>query len=386
MLPLGIIPTDEALISGITNLPEFACSSIPMHERPYAIEAVRSFSVPDEASVALARALDRMLRSACMARHPASPATARLLYSSYDAALPGEQQPRGMFVQGLSGVGKTTALQRSLSRYPQCYEHREFPAFVGGLRQLVWLHIDVPATGKLKDLATSLIFATAAALDLDSDYIDRVMAGRRTGTELFRAWSQLAKAHFLGVLVLDEAQNIFRLTALNERKSPKSDHLRVAEDALLKELLLFINSSQVAVVLSGTPDAAALLSRRMSIAQRLTSYGYHELDPFSGPDDIAFKAHFLPALLRFQFAEPRLGNSEELRTLLYQATAGIRRLIRMIWESAHVIAARQEEQLDLPHIKSAINQSGGTIQPAVRALLSGDPVRLREYEDLLRRL
>lgn len=387
LVPLGSIPTDEELISQITHRPDLPSQAVQPHERPYAIERVRGLSVPDETSVAVARALDRMLRSSYTARHPASAATARTLYSRYDAAPPGEQQPRGLFVQGVSGVGKTNALQCGLRRYTQCHEHAQFPNVVGNMRQLVWLHIDVPATGKLTELAVDLITATASALDIDTDYIDRMLRGRRSGPELFRSWTQMAKAHFLGVLVLDECQNIFRLASLTHRKAAtKPEHLRVAEDALLKELLLFINTSQIPLVLSGTPDASALLGRRMSIAQRLTSYGYCKIMPFRGPNDVAFKDHYMPALLAFQFDKPFLENSEELRELLYQATAGIRRLIRMIWESAHSVAATQGERLELRHIRTAIEQSKETTQPAVRALLSGDPSRLQEYEDLVRQV
>lgn len=385
LAPLGAIPSDEALLTALMDVPSLSDGFTRMHERPYVIEAVRALSVPDETVHSIARALDRMIRSSYHAREPARITTTRSLYSSYDAASAGQPQPRGAFIQGISGVGKTVGLQRALSRYPQCHTHETFPGFVNGLRQLVWLHVDVPATGKLKDLAEHLIDATVQTLGLESECADLLLRGRKSGSALFRSWVQLAKSHFLGILVLDEAQNIFRLSSVRQRKLSNPDHLRVAEDGLLKELLLFINSGQIPVVVAGTPDAEALLRRRISIAQRLTIYGSFRLEPFSGPDDHAFKEHYMPQLLRFQFGEtPILSNTKELRELIFQGSAGIRRLIRMIWESAHAIAAEKQEDLDIPHIKQAIKVSLAHLQPAVRALISGDPSGLRQYEDLWR--
>ena len=117
-------------------------------------------------------------------------------------------------VVGHSGVGKTEAILRALNRYPkQVIVHEKFPRLEGSHPQVVWISVDVPASGKAIDLARNLMVAWDAALhraipDREARFLD--IPATRDGARLLDEWRQVAISHFLGVLHLDEVQNFFK--------------------------------------------------------------------------------------------------------------------------------------------------------------------------------
>jgi hypothetical protein len=84
----------------------------------------------------------------------------------------------GFTVIGMSGVGKTTAMERVLSLYPQCIIHTRYVDTPFYVKQLVWIKLDCPYDGSIKGLC--LNFFSEMDRILGSKYSKTFPASRIT--------------------------------------------------------------------------------------------------------------------------------------------------------------------------------------------------------------
>jgi hypothetical protein len=300
------------------------------------------------------------------------------------------QSPIAACVEGLSGVGKTQACLRSLRCFPsQIVEHASFPKLVEGHRQVVWLSVEVPPSGKAADLARALMEAwnraTGSTRFQSSLEKERIRDGMRALDE----WRQVAVSHFLGVLHLDEIQNLFKIASLRKRRGSTGDsttELSIVEDQLLRWLLYLTNSGQVPLLVSGTPDGIGALGRRMSTLQRINTGGYHLIAPIQWKDISAkLETSFLGQLARYQYVRHPLPMDENLARLIIDLTGGIQRIVIALWVAAHRVAlARKEDALRIEDFQRAAATWLRPLMPAVEALRDANPAKMARYEDLVR--
>ena len=290
----------------------------------------------------------------------------------------------------LAGTGKTAAILRCLGSYPlQVIRHASFPQLVGGHDQVVWLSVDVPASGRGTDLAASLMMEFDRVTG-GTRFQSALLRQRRDGMRMLDEWRQVASSHFLGILHLDEVQNFFKMSALKQRSrragSPHAHELSIVEDQALRWVLTLMNTWQIPVLISGTPDGIHALTRRMSNLGRIVTSGYHPFHPFDISSDAAFNDLFLKPLGRYQYVAKKITIDSELAELILELTAGVRRFIIALWIAAHRVALeRSTGDLRLDDFRRAAATYLAPIAPAVAALRSNDPVKMARYEDLLPR-
>jgi hypothetical protein len=361
--------------------------ALPPHVIEHELFAIRRLHVPSPAGIALAKTLDILIRQGYVHRNPSTAATWERLYNGPTAEYEQDGVQLAATVVGISGAGKSTALIRALRLKPQVVVHERFPNLVGAVRQLLWLKIDVPASGKIRDLVES--WAAAADEALGTDYLSDLQKGRRRSPEsLAREWVQRMGCHFPGLLVLDEIQNLFKIER-KERRAASGDRqsrllLRVVDDEALKMLLTLINACRFPVVVCGTPDGIDAFGTRMSTSQRLVTGGFHRMAHSSSPDDVYFRQNLLPLLFEYQWLPGGLALNDEVANVMYQLSAGLPRLCGSLLIHAQRLALEAEgKALSLAHIYAAAAGPMATTQPAVRALLSRDPGRMALFEDLL---
>jgi hypothetical protein len=260
---------------------------------------------------------------------------------------------------------------------------------VGPHQQLVWLSVDVPASGRAVDLAANLMRALDKATGGNRFSAD-LAKERRDGMRMLDSWRQVASAHFLGILHLDEVQNFFKLASLKRRNKRNgandAPELSIVEDQCLKWILTLMNTWQVPLLLSGTPDGIGALTRRLSNTERIVTSGYHPFHPFNSADDPTFRELFLKPLGRYQLVQNKLAIDDELAKLVIEVTGGIQRLIVALWIAANRIALeRNKGDLRLADFKKAAATYLAPVAPAIAALRSKNPERMSRYEDLLPR-
>jgi hypothetical protein len=342
--------------------------------------------VPTPAGIELAQSIDVLLRQGYVHRNPAKTGTWRHIYiqDSADDHCPVQL---AACVVGLSGAGKTSALERALSLRPQVVVHERFPHMVRPVQQLVWLKVDVPGSGKVVDLVESLARAADAALG--TTYTADLLKGRPRGARMAHEWLAKMACHFPGLIVLDELQNLFRIQSKVARRRSKPGErpeLAVVEDETLKFILTLTNASKIPFVGCGTPDGIAAFTTRMSTAQRLLTGGYHRIDPHPPAKDGYFRRHLLKCLEDYQWLPEKMDITAEVADEIYRLTAGVPRICMMLWVHGQKRALTcKASALSPEHLRHAAANALAPLQPAVEALLSQDANRMAQYEDLLPR-
>jgi len=210
----------------------------------------------------------------------------------------------------------------------------------------------------------------------------------RDGIRALDEWRQVAMSHFLGILHLDEVQNFFKLSSLKQRKNRQGKgelpELSIVEDQCLRWVLNLINTGQISVLFSGTPDGIGALTRRLSTLGRLTTMGYHPFDHFADPMAPPFRKTFLEQLGKYQYVRTTLPVDDALAKAIIELSGGIQRFVIALWIAAHRVAfERKSDDLRLDDFRVAALTWLAPLAPAVAALRSGDPEKMARYEDLV---
>lgn len=402
---LGPILSREQALAKLRLVPAIPgeMAGVPKHIRLHMLMVVRDLHLPSLEGARVLETTDMIIRQGYRYRDPTAAATWSVVSAEPLSALRPRAPPMAAVVVGHSGVGKTVGIQKAFDCYGrQVVVHEDFPRLKGPHYQMVHLSADVPASGRTEDLAANLMIAWDNAVegvlpDVGRRFAATLAKSRRDGPKMMDEWRQVSGSHFLGALHLDEVQNFFKIPPLERRRKMAAGkgggtyqgegelELRIIEDQALKTILTLTNTWQIPLILSGTPDGVEALTRRLSNAQRFATSGYHKMSEFSSASD-PFFVNFMEALGQYQFVVKRLPVDAELQALVFTLTAGIQRLIVALWVSAHRVAfERKEDSLRLDDFKKAASLFLAPVAPAVAALLSKDPRRMRAYEDLIPR-
>lgn len=387
---MGPMLSPEEALKALHYIPDLprGIADVPRHERLLHLLDVRDFHYPPPIERRLQQTMSMMLWQSYKYRDPRAATTW--------ASIGGEAQRQGILlpsaiaasVEGLPGVGKTQACLRGLRCFPQVIAHATFPKLTGEHLQVVWLSAEVPASGKGIDLARVLMEAWGTATGSKRFDEWRTKDRTRDGMRALDEWRQVAVSHFLGILHLDEIQNLFKLSSLRRRsgKGAEQAELSIVEDQLLRWLLYLTNSGQVALLVSGTPDGIGALTKRLSTLQRINTGGYHAIDPIRFDPDRALGTTFLGQLGQYQYVKHPLPMDANLAKLIIDLTGGIQRIIIALWVAAHRVALeRKDDTLRLEDFTKAAGTWLSPLAPAIAALREGNPVKLSRYEDLVPR-
>lgn len=382
----GPILSPSELARRLTYLPDIPgdMHDVPLYVRSHMVSSVWDLHIPSLEGMRVAQTVDVMLRQGYARCRPDTPDFWRRMFQNQSLIT----QPNAAAVVGLSGVGKSVAIEKALSLYPVYVDHERFPGFVTGFRQLLWLKIDAPDSGKSIDLAANLMRATDQALGTDyfSDYMDK---RNRRGPDMFRAWQKIAAKHMLGLLIIDEIQNLFKQAPVAARRrlragSLERPELRIVEDETLKLILSGTNTWRNPLMVTGTPDGMEAFNTRLSTAQRLITAGYHVLSPIPSADDQIFTKTIFPTLSQYQWVNNKIEPSDRLRQLVFDLSAGVPRIYICLWIAAHRYAFEgNRDALTLKDFSEGFRKYLYPLIPAVEALKSNDPGKLARYEDAL---
>jgi hypothetical protein len=279
---------------------------------------------------------------------------------------------RSLSLIGCSGSGKSCTLSRILATYPQMIFHEKF-----NFTQIIYLKLDCPLDGSLKNLCNHFFRAIDTALG--TDYERKYALKRHTVETLMALMSQIANVHAIGVLVIDEIQHL---------SASKSGGV----EKMLNFFVTLVNVIGLPVIMVGTPKARAIFEMDLRSARRGAGFGSLLWEPMQEPNPKMeaeqIKATewgaFTDKLWQYQWLQKRDEIlTEEMRRCWYDLSQGILDIVVKLFVLAQMRAIVTRTERVTPQLmKKVYDDELKPVHPMLAALRSGDPERIAQYSDL----
>lgn len=375
------------LLEAFTQTRNLKSGTVPSFQDLNAPRVVRSHSIarlsddffqPLNNHILLTEKISLMIRGGYVGRNPCTGDLQKHLQNGYERIQKGDlnafkfesvkSTAQSMLLIGCSGYGKTTSLIRTLSAYPQVIYHHNF-----NIEQVVYLKIDCSHNGSLKEIC--LNFFRALDQVLDTNYEKQYGLKRYNIQALLTKMSQLANAHALGLLAIDEIQHLSR------SKSGGSQEM-------LNFFVTMVNTIGVPIMLIGTPKAREIFEADFRSARRGAGFGAIFWEPLPeyiddqlNPEWVAFTDNLWKQQLLNQRDEFL---SDEIRHVWYDLSQGIIDIVVKLFVLAQLRAiAANKERITSKLLHQIYNEELKPVHPMLEALRSGNVEKISRYSDLI---
>lgn len=266
---------------------------------------------------------------------------------------------------GISGIGKTTAIERLLLMYPQVIKHFEYNGENFTRTQIVWLKIDCPYDGNLSTLCKSF-FKTIDDI-LGTRYLEKFGYSSRVTSTMLINMTKLAWRYGIGVLVIDEIQHL--LNAKND-----------IED-MLNFFVTLSNTVGIPTVLIGTSKAQKIFKGNFRQARRAASEGSIIWDRMT--KDSPEWEFFLESIWEFQGLKNVVDLTDKIKAVFYDECQGITAVaVNLFLLSQERALQEGKEELTVSIIRETAKNDLQMIQPMIKALRNNNLSEIMKYEDI----
>lgn len=365
-LPPILSPEEAA--EAIRYKPSFEIEerNLEPHIKLHCVERIKDLIEPLSDHIDMEQRFSRMIRHGytSSSRNPMSAEYIKLINTGADAIKMNDlryyekyAQDRtsasGFVILGMSGVGKTTCVERILLTYPQIIKHRNYKNKKLFINQIVWLKLDCPFDGSIKGLC--LKFFHSIDLLLETTYLDK--HGKGSVESMLPKMAQLSLFHGLGVLVIDEIQN------LNQSKSGGSQKM-------LNFFVELVNTIGIPIVLIGTREGLQPISQAFCNARRGTGEGDKNWLPMLQNTEWS---KLIKAIWSYQWTTEECPLTQQISDILYQESFGITDIAIKLFIIAQWRAITTGHKMISPQIiKSVAKDSLNLVKPALDLMKRGD--------------
>ena len=376
--------TEKEFLSCVTVMPNFAPEEnfLQPHLRIHCIERLSRYFEPINKTLQLQQAISVLLMQSYIARNILKPEYARRANQIYQAiqnkggktlenfVLENKQGKKSTSASGFtfigpSGMGKTTNLINILDLYPQVIAHPEHNTY-----QIVWIKVDCPHAGSLKGLCIDFFLEIDRLLG--TNYFKKFGSRQKTEDIMLAQMVQIAHTHHLGMLVIDEMQNL-----VNARRS---------KDDLLNFLVKMDNIIGVPVIRVGTNEAYPILQGNFRNARRGTGEGGVLWDRMKQEDEDEWEEwkFFVEGMWKYQWTAEYTILTDEIYEALYYETQGIIDLVVKLYKMVQwrAIAEGEEEIITADLIHEVAKEGLYLVKPMLDAIRSGDTEWMLKYKDI----
>ncbi|MGE7114172.1 ATP-binding protein [Lysinibacillus sp. NPDC047702] len=270
---------------------------------------------------------------------------------------------------GISGIGKTTAIERLLLMYPQIIKHEIYEQQPFNRTQIVWLKIDCPYDGSLSTLCKSFF----KAIDdlLGTRYLEKFGYLNRVTSTMLLHMTSLASMYGIGVLVIDEIQHLL--------------HAKNDQEEMLNFFVTLSNTVGIPTVLIGTSKAQQLFKGNFRQARRAASDGAIIWDRMA--EDSEEWEFFLETLWELQCLKTCSELTEDVKRTFYEECQGITsvavNLFILAQERALFDENNEDEIITVKVLKQTAKKDMKIIQPMLNAIRNNDFAAMYKYEDIM---
>ena len=329
----------------------------------------RRFFEPLSMNFNLAGRFDSMLRHGYVGRNPLCLGSFREAREKLEQTIQnplGRDLPldfnQGLTMIGISGIGKSRALERVSALYPQVIQHHSYRGHRFTWTQLIWLKLDCPPDGSIIGLCTNFFLQIDRILG--TNYFQNYGIRNRPSQPAMVAYmNTVAFNHSLGVLIIDEIQNLRR------KRDPE----------MLDFFIQLDNEIGVPIILVGTPAAEEILGGDLRRARRASGQG--EMRWSRMQNDVEWK-YFLESLWCYQYVQKQSDPSDELVQTLYYESQGITDLaIRLYFFAQRYAIVTGEECITRETIQTAARLGLHSVQRFLRDIRDNNIKKIKAHGD-----
>jgi len=346
--------------------------NLDWHQRIHALQRLtHQFFQPRVQHGVLEQKFSVLIRQGYIGRNPATAAFKKHLNNGYDRIVNKditltvrkevESTAVGFSIVGLSGCGKTKAVQKCLEAYPLAIFHPELHII-----QIPWLKLECPRNGSLTELCYN--FFRAVDGRIGTQYFNTYCKPRVSVDSLIAEMAQIANLHAIGVLVIDEIQH------LSKKRSG-------GEEAMLDFFVTLTNSIGIPVVFVGTPKARNLFATDFKMAKRTTGLGNVLWDRIPQDDEWNRLVNYI---WKYQWLRSKGNLTQQITDTLYDLSQGvIDILVKLYVLSQWRAMILGKEILTVELIKKVYEDDLQPVHKMLQALRGGNPEEIAKYGDLV---
>jgi hypothetical protein len=344
--------------------------NLSIHHRYHALLRLTRLYQPTHKTIELELKFSRFLRYGYVNRNPNSKENTMVLnelkdrlINKYDLGLtPDIRTTSSSFtLMGFSGIGKTSAIERVLSLYPQVIVHKYPLSSI----QITWLKLNSPHDGSIKTLCMDFFLKVDELLG--TNYLERYGKKRNSNSSMVVRMGQVARLHCVGAIIIDEIQHLLI--------GKKTD-----SEELMNFFVTMVNEIGVPVMLIGTMKAKSVLQQDFRQARRSSGHGDMVWQQMMNDDN--WKV-LVSAMWDYQWTKNETKLTQEWIDFLYEQSQGITDVALKLYLLGQSYAIESGvEKLTFEIIKYVKKEYLKLIQPMLNALESGKEQEISKYEDI----
>lgn len=351
--------------------------------RYHVLKRIKNFIQPLPIHFEVERRLSTLIRRGYLARNPLDKTFLERIRTLHELRESEEQSYEyiderlnhirstadSLSIIGISGIGKTTAIERLLLMYPQVINHDCYQEQLFNRIQIVWLKIDCPYDGSLSTLCKSFF----KAIDdlLGTRYLEKYGYLNRVTSTMLLHMTSLTSMYGIGVLVIDEIQHLL--------------HAKNDQEEMLNFFVTLSNTVGIPTVLIGTAKAQQLFKGNFRQARRAASDGSIIWDRMA--KDSEEWEFFLETLWELQCLKSYSELTDSVKEAFYEECQGITsvavNLFILAQERVLFDDNNNNELITYKVLKQTAKKDMQIIQPMLDAIRKNDFAAMYKYEDII---
>lgn len=262
---------------------------------------------------------------------------------------------------GVSGMGKTTTVQRALYQIPQIIIHNKYKEIQFSQIQVTWLKLEAPANGSIKALTLQFFYKLDQLLGTNN--VNRYVSKHLSVDAMLPVMGQVANNVGLGLLVIDELQ-----------------HLDKNFKQVMNYFVTLMNAFGVPILLIGTPSCYSMLQQELRIARRVEGGGSIFFNPMKNNKEFNV---FIKGIWKYQLLSKKTKLTKEIIEIFFEKTQGIADLVVKLFVNTQRRAINKGiEEITVDLIEKVWNSEFIMVTPMIEAIKSNNRVKKMVFEDI----